>query len=99
MKKQRSYILLSLVVAATMLLGACSAPSSAPSATAPVLGYPSTDLTPTVEAPGYLAPEATSSNSSALPEDYPAPGAGGAITLTDGLNRTVTLPAPAKKIV
>jgi iron complex transport system substrate-binding protein len=99
MKIKRFYIFLTMLVTAAMLLGACSTPSSAPIPTAPTTGYPATDLTSTVETAGYLAPEATSSDSSAQPTDYPAPGAGGAITLTDGLNRTVTLPAPAMKIV
>jgi iron complex transport system substrate-binding protein len=108
MKTKRLSSLLAALTAIAMLLAACTALSDktypsgsgqpADSSAYPA-GYPSSanDLTPTAEIPGYLAPEATNTSSSAAVEGYPVPGE--VITLTDGLDRTVTLTAPAQRVI
>ena len=75
---------------------ATPAVTATPANTATPEGYPASLNTIPTQPENYPAPGATATS-----ETYPAPGtaAAGAITLTDGLNRKVTLTAPAQKIV
>jgi len=106
MKTSRLYTVLAVVMVAAMLLGACAAkPTPAATATsagptsypAPTTGSPATqaNTNPT----SYPAPTTGAAAAAVTQPVATVAAASGAITVTDGLNRTVTLTAPAIRIV
>ena len=90
MIKPRFHLALSFITALGLLLAACSAAPTA-TTTSPTSGYPAQGATQPNSS--YPAPVSNPTTGA-----YPAPS-NGPITLTDGLNRQVTLTGPAQKIV
>lgn len=93
MSSTRFSFYLSLFFVIALLVTACSPSARTPpakSTSTSTNGYPPAAPTPTIGS--YPAQVATQGN------PYPASGTG-EISLTDGLNRQVTLPGPAMKIV
>jgi iron complex transport system substrate-binding protein len=103
MFKLRFHFALSLITVLGLLLGACSAAPAAATATATTTsatgGYPPSP-TDASAASGYPAQPTDVATLDAYPaQSTSAAPAAGPISLTDGLNRAVTLNGPAQRIV